>query len=78
MKSLVLWTYLLYRSILATDQFKVTFTSTSENIVKGDTILEDGGRVLLLSTNEHLGMLAQATQIFGDGTIKICPKLTFS
>ena len=46
-----------------------------ENVVKGDQVMADGRRILLLTTREHLKILARARQILGDGTFRITPKL---
>ena len=46
-----------------------------ENVVKADQVLADGWRILLFTTNDHLKILARATQILGDGTFRITPGL---
>ena len=48
---------------------------TGESIVKGDRQLSDGRRILVLSTDDHLDILARAGQILGDGTFRITPSL---
>ena len=45
--------------------------------MKGDQILEDGKRIVLFSSNDHLDHLARAKQVLGDGTFKITPKLWY-
>ena len=46
-----------------------------ECIVKGDQVFQDGRRILLFSTDEHLRILARAREILGDGTFRITPHL---
>ena len=46
-----------------------------ENVVKADQVLADGRRIMLFTTNDHLKILARATQILGDGTFRITPRL---
>ena len=46
-----------------------------ENIVKADQVLSDGRRIMMFSTNDHLKILARATQVLGDGTFRITPGL---
>lgn len=48
---------------------------SGENINKGDTLLENGKRILVFSTNDLLEIAARAAEILGDGTFKITPKL---
>ena len=48
---------------------------SGENIIKGDTLLENGKRILMFSTNDLLEIAARAAEILGDGTFKITPKL---
>ena len=48
---------------------------TGESIVKGDRQLSNGKRILVLSTDEHLEVLARAEQVLGDGTFRITPNL---
>ena len=54
------------------DWFKYNET---EMVVKGDQILEDGRRIILFSSNDHLEILACGKQILSDGTFSITPKL---
>ena len=49
--------------------------SSGENIVKGDILLENGKRIIMFSTNALLEIAARASEILGDGTFKITPKL---
>ena len=51
--------------------------SQNEMVVKGDQVLDDGKRILLFSSNDHLDLLARAKQVLGDGTFKITPKLWY-
>ena len=51
------------------------YSEDGENVVKGDTVLSDGRRIILFSSNKHLEVLARARQILGDGTFKITPSL---
>ena len=44
-------------------------------VVNGDQILEDGRRIILFSSNDHLEILARGKQILSDGTFSIAPKL---
>ena len=37
-----------------------------ENVVKADQVLADGRRIMLFTTNDHLKILARASQIVGD------------
>ena len=53
----------------------VFLTEAGENVVKGDQLLEDGRRIILFTTKEHLKILARARQILGDGTFRITPGL---
>ena len=46
---------------------------TLESIVKGDALLEDGRRVVLMSTDDHLDLMARAPQLLGDGTFRVTP-----
>ena len=46
-----------------------------ECMVKGDQVFQDGRRILLFSTDEHLQILARAREILGDGTFRITPHL---
>ena len=46
-----------------------------ECIIKGDQVFQDGRRILLFSTDEHLRILARAREILGDGTFRITPHL---
>ena len=48
-------------------------TDQKENLVKGDRVFDDGRRVILLTTNDLLEILAKAPQILGDGTFRITP-----
>ena len=41
----------------------------SEMVVKGDLLLEDGRRIVLFSSNEHLEILACGKQILSDGPL---------
>ena len=49
--------------------------SSGENIVKGDILLENGKRIVMFSSNALLDIAARASEILGDGTFKITPKL---
>ena len=51
------------------------FYNRHENIVKGDALLDDGRRVILMSTNDHLDLMARSPQLLGDGTFRITPAL---
>ena len=44
-----------------------------ETMIKGDTLLDDQRRVILISTDAHLEMIARAKTLLGDGTFKISP-----
>ena len=46
---------------------------TLESIVKGDALLEDGRRVVLMSTDDHLDLMARAPQLLGNGTFHVTP-----
>ena len=46
-------------------------------VVKGDQVLENGKRIILFCSNDHLGILAWSQQVLGDGTFKITPKLWY-
>ena len=46
-----------------------------ESIVKGDALLDDGRRVILMSTNDHFDLMARSPQLLGDGTFRITPSL---
>ena len=48
-------------------------TDQQEHLVKGDQVFDDGRRVILFTTNDHLEILAKAPQILGDGTFRITP-----
>ena len=48
-------------------------TDQQEYLVKGDQVFDDGRRVILFTTNDHLEILAKAPQILGDGTFRITP-----
>ena len=49
--------------------------SQEETVVKGDQVLDDGRRVVLFTTNDHLKHLAKSQQVLADGTFRITPKL---
>ena len=49
--------------------------SQEETVVKGDQVLDDGRRVVLFTTNEHLKHLAKSQQVLAYGTFRITPKL---
>ena len=42
-------------------------------MIKGDTLLDDQRRAILISTDAHLEMIARAKTLLGDGTFKISP-----
>ena len=44
-----------------------------ETMIKGDTLLDDQRRVILISTDAHLEMIARAKTLLADGTFKIAP-----
>ena len=44
-----------------------------ESVVKGDQVLDDGRRIVLLTTNTHLKYLAKSEQVLADGTFRITP-----
>ena len=46
-----------------------------ETMIKGDTMLDDHRRVILISTDAQMETLARAKTILGDGTFKIAPSL---
>ena len=48
---------------------------SGENIVKGDTVLENGKRILMFSVNDLLDVAARSKELLGDGTFKITPML---
>ena len=48
--------------------------SQNEMFVKWDQVLDDGKRIILFSSNDHLDLLARVKQVLGDGTFKITPK----
>ena len=50
---------------------------SKESMVKGDTILTNGKRIVFFSSNEHLDLLARGAQILGDGTFKTTPSLWY-
>ena len=45
-----------------------------ESIVKGDALLKGGRRVILMTTNDHLDILAKSPQILADGTFRTTPE----
>ena len=45
--------------------------SKDETVVKGDHILDDGRRIVLITTNSHLKYLAKSEQVLADGTFRI-------
>ena len=47
--------------------------SKDETVVKGDHILDDGRRIVLITTNSHLKYLAKSEQVLADGTFRITP-----
>ena len=47
--------------------------SDDESVVKGDQLLDDGRRIVLLTTNAHLNYLAKSEQVLADGTFRITP-----
>ena len=63
------WTSQIQLQILYTDGRR------EESIIKGDAMMEDGSRILVLSTNQHLEFLARSSEILCDGTFPVCPSL---
>ena len=53
------------------DWFK---SDKQESIVKGDALLKGGRRVILMTTNDHLDILAKSPQILADGTFRTTPE----
>ena len=49
--------------------------SSNETIIKGDTLIAEDKRVVMITTNDLLDIVARSKMILGDGTFKICPKL---
>ena len=50
---------------------------TNESICIGDKLFNDGKRIVMFSTNDHLEILARVRQILCDVTFKITPTLWY-
>ena len=60
---------------IESDRFLYTDGRREESIIKGDAMLDDGSRILVLSTNQHLDLLARSSEILCDGSFRVCPSL---
>lgn len=53
------------------------YSKDGESVVKGDQVGENGKRVLLFSSDDHLELLARSPELLSDATFKITPKLWY-